>query len=105
MIRITIILAAALLCVTHAPAPDPRILSAINQAALDSAQQVQNDADGKFYCPMDADIRSPQPGSCPKCGMKLVEGVQDITEYPVNLTVEPLGPRATDRARLTFGVL
>jgi hypothetical protein len=104
MIRISIILAAALLCVAHAPAPDPRILSAINQAALDSSQQVQDDTDGKFYCPMDSDVRSPGPGFCPKCGMKLVEGVQDITEYPVDLTVEPLGPRAADLARLTFGV-
>jgi hypothetical protein len=102
MTRIVIILAAALFCVMYAPPPDPRILSAINQAALDSGQ---DDTGNKFYCPMDSDVRSAAPGFCPKCGMKLVEGVQDIAEYPVNLTVEPLEPRAANRARLTFGVL
>jgi hypothetical protein len=104
MIRITIILAAALLVVAHAPAPDPRILSAINQAAADSGRQPQDDTGGKFYCPMDADVRSPAPGFCPKCGMKLVEGVQDISEYPVDLLTQPLGPTAAGLERLTFGV-
>ena len=96
MTRIVIILAAALFCVMYAPPPDPRILSAINQATLDSGQQTQDDTDNKFYCPMDSDVRSAAPGVCPQCGMKLVEGVQDIAEYPVDLTVEPLGPRAAN---------
>jgi hypothetical protein len=102
MIRITMILAAVLLVVAHAPAPDPRVLSAINQA--DSGQQATDDTGGKFYCPMDSDVRSPGPGFCPKCGMKLVEGVQDISEYPVELATQPLGSRAADLERLTFGV-
>lgn len=105
MIRTSIILAAVLFCVVHAPTPDPRILAAINQAALDSGQPVLDDSDGKFYCPMDADVRSEGPGFCPKCGMKLVEGVQDIAEYPVDLTAEPLGPPAANLERLTFGVV
>jgi hypothetical protein len=26
-----------------------------------------------FVCPMDADVTSDKPGTCPKCGMTLVE--------------------------------
>jgi hypothetical protein len=105
MTRISIIFAAALFCVVQAPAPDPRILAAINAAAQASGQQDQDYTDGKFYCPMDSDVRSDGPGFCPRCGMKLVEGVRDIAEYPVSLTLEPPAPRAADLARLTFGVV
>jgi hypothetical protein len=105
MIRISIIFGAALFCVVRAPAPDPRILAAINAAAQASGQQAPDDSDGRFYCPMDSDIRSAEPGFCPRCGMRLVEGVRDIAEYPINLTLEPPAPRAADLARLTFGIV
>jgi hypothetical protein len=104
MLRTSIIVAAILFCVGHAPSPDPRVEAAITQAALDASQQTPDDTDGKFYCPMDADVRLPGPGYCPKCGMKLVEGVQDAVEYPLDLGVEPRGPFAVDPVRLTFGV-
>jgi Heavy metal binding domain len=25
-----------------------------------------------YYCPMHSNVRQPQPGKCPKCGMELV---------------------------------
>jgi hypothetical protein len=105
MIRVSILLAAAFFCVLHAPAPDPRVLAAINAAYLDSGPQLQSYPNGEFYCPMDGDVRRDGPGVCPKCGMKLVEGVKDIDEYPLNLTVQPPAPRATDLTRLTFRVV
>lgn len=30
-------------------------------------------ADGRFQCPMHAEVRSDKPGRCPVCGMNLVE--------------------------------
>jgi Heavy metal binding domain len=103
--RISLILAVALYCVLNAPAPDTRIVAAISAAATDSNQQVDDYTEGKFYCPMDADVRSSQEGFCPKCGMKLVAGVKDTSEYPINFSVEPKIPRVADLTRLTFGVV
>jgi hypothetical protein len=105
MIRISILLAAAFFCVLHAPTRDPRVLAAISAAYLDSGPQLQSYPNGEFYCPMDGDIRLDGPGFCPKCGMKLVAGVQEVDEYPLHLTVEPPAPRATKLTRLTFGVV
>src|SRR5579862_8064222 len=103
--RISLILAVALYCVLSAPAPDTRIVAAINAAVSDSNQEVEDYTEGKFYCPMDADVRSSEEGFCPKCGMKLVAGVKDTSEYPINFAVEPRNPRAADLTRLTFGVV
>jgi hypothetical protein len=105
MARIFIICTAILFCVVNAPAPDPRIAAAISAAAQDSNQQVDDSADGRFYCPMDSDVRSSVPGTCPRCGMKLVEGVKDSVEYPIDLKVEPETPRVAEPTRLTFGIV
>jgi Heavy metal binding domain len=105
MYRTAIILAAILFCVVHAPAPDPRVAAAMNSARIAATQQADPIPDGRFYCPMDSDIRSDAPGKCPRCGMTLVEGIKDSTEYPINFTVQPRAPRVNDVARLTFGIL
>ena len=42
-----------------------------------------------YVCPMDKDVRSDKPGFCPRCGMKLVLGIPDEIEYPLELTVHP----------------
>jgi hypothetical protein len=105
MYRIAIILAAILFCIVHAPTPDPRVAAAMNAASLAATQQADPIPDGRFYCPMDSDIRSDAPGKCPRCGMTLVEGIKDSTEYPINFTVQPRAPRVNDVARLTFGIL
>ena len=42
-----------------------------------------------FVCPMDPEVRSAQPGKCPKCGMKLKPGIRDQIEYPLHLQVTP----------------
>ena len=105
MIRISILLAAAFFCVLNAPAPDPRVQAALNAAYLDSGPPLQSYPNGEFYCPMDGDIRLDGPGVCPKCGMKLVEGVQDVDEYPLTLSVEPRELRAAQLTRLNFGIV
>ena len=45
--------------------------------------------DKVYVCPMDPDVRSNQGGVCPRCGMKLVAGLPDPVEYPMELTVTP----------------
>ena len=53
-----------------------------------------------FYCPMDKDVRSDKPGTCHKCGMKLVVGVPDQTEYPLEIKVKPAKFRAGQKVQL-----
>ncbi len=54
---------------------------------------------------MDPDYRSDGPGVCPKCGMKLVPGVPDRVEYPLEITQSPERLRAGDTATLTLRIL
>jgi hypothetical protein len=57
-----------------------------------------------YVCPMDRDIRSNNPGKCSRCGMELVAGIPDPTEYHMDLTVSPKPARPNERVRLTFEV-
>jgi len=57
-----------------------------------------------WVCPMDKDIRSLVPGNCPRCGMKLANGVPDPVEYHLNLTVSPRAPKPDEPAHLVFDI-
>src|SRR3954467_15028151 len=57
-----------------------------------------------WVCPMDKDIRSLSPGNCPRCGMKLANGVADPAEYHLNLDVTPRAPKINQPAHLVFDV-
>lgn len=57
-----------------------------------------------YMCPMDKDIRSNGPGTCPRCGMKLVADIPDPVEYHMDVTVTPQAPRPGGMAHLTFEV-
>jgi hypothetical protein len=103
MTRISILVVAVLFCIWSAPAPDPRVQAAIN-ASAPSNQQVLDYTEASYYCPMDPDVRTTQPGLCPRCGMKLVGGIPDIVEYPLNLTLNPELPKPEDVTRLNFGI-
>ena len=102
MARIAIISAVALFCLLTARPPDPRVIAAIEASSHN--HQLQDGLDGSFYCPMDPDVRSTRAGNCSRCGMTLVEGVPDIVEYPLDLTLAPSPPRAKELTRLTFGL-
>jgi hypothetical protein len=54
---------------------------------------------------MDPDVRSAKPDRCRKCGMKLVAGIPDPLEYPVDLEVQPRVPDPSRPVRLTFRIL
>ncbi|MCZ2148855.1 MAG: hypothetical protein LC126_13895 [Bryobacterales bacterium] len=66
------------------------------------AGPASNDAD--FICPMDKDVREKQPGTCPRCGMKLIPGIPDSSEYPVYLDLSPRVPRPDKPVGMTFRV-
>jgi len=57
-----------------------------------------------YVCPMDPDVRSADPGKCPRCGMSLVLGILDPTEYPLDLTLTPRTPRPGEQVELLFRI-
>jgi len=105
MARLAIILAVTAFCLYTTPPPNPRVLAALDALSSRHSHQVRGDTDGSFYCPMEPDVRSNQAGKCPRCGMTLVEGVPDILEYPVDLSLAPAVPHPNELTRLTFGLI
>jgi heavy metal-binding protein len=57
-----------------------------------------------YVCPMDPDVRATVPGSCARCGMKLVVGVVDPIEYALDVKLQPRVPRADQSVELIFAV-
>lgn len=54
---------------------------------------------------MDPDVRSTQPGQCPRCGMKLVQKQISPLEFPLSVTVEPRAWKPNEPIRITFEIL
>jgi len=54
---------------------------------------------------MDPDIRSNVPGLCTRCGMKLVAGIPEPVEFPLDLKVMPRAVKPGEKAQLEFSVL
>lgn len=57
-----------------------------------------------FICPMDPDVRQHDPGTCPRCGMKLASGLPEPTEYHLDLTTTPRAIRPGQPINLSFAV-
>jgi Heavy metal binding domain len=57
-----------------------------------------------YQCPMDPDVRSNQPGKCPKCGMTLQSGIPEPLEFPMDLEVSPLPIKVGQKQVLTFTI-
>lgn len=57
-----------------------------------------------YVCPMDKDVRSDKPGICPRCGMKLVLGIPDDVEYPMDLSIRPPVFHAGEKVQLKFRI-
>ena len=61
--------------------------------------------DGLVYqCPMDADVRSNQPGVCPRCGMTLRAGIPEPVEFPMDFFMSPRPVKPGAKVQLTFAV-
>jgi hypothetical protein len=57
-----------------------------------------------YFCPMDRDIHSASPGACPRCGMKLVAGLPEYRDYPVQIWSIPSVLRAGEQSQLFFRI-
>jgi hypothetical protein len=60
--------------------------------------------DNVFICPMDPDVRSNQPGTCRRCGMKLREGIPEPAEFHLSLTLSPRAVKPNETEQLKFSV-
>jgi hypothetical protein len=60
--------------------------------------------DNVFICPMDPDVRSNQPGTCRRCGMKLREGIPEPVEFHLGLTLTPRAAKPNQPEQLKFSV-
>jgi Heavy metal binding domain len=58
-----------------------------------------------YQCPMDPDVRENAPGKCRKCGMTLVAGLPEPTEFPMDFSVSPQPVKLGAPETLTFTVL
>lgn len=58
----------------------------------------------EFICPMHPDVRSGQPGRCPRCGMDLVANLPDRVEYPLHLRLTPSSLHPGGAVQMAFTV-
>ena len=59
--------------------------------------------DGSVWvCPMDPDVRGHNPGTCPRCGMALKNGLPDQVEYHLDLKTDPSPIQAGKPTELRF---
>ncbi len=79
-----------------------QFLGALGAAPLLRAQVP--DPSSIFICPMDPDVRSHDPGTCPRCGMKLASGLPEPAEYHMDMTSTPRFIRPGSPIRLSFAV-
>jgi len=57
-----------------------------------------------YICPMDPDVRSDRAGKCRRCGMTLITGVPEPTEFHVDVTSIPASPEPGRPAVLQYAV-
>jgi Heavy metal binding domain len=109
VLRVSALVVVVILCALHAPAPDPRVVAArlangITLPVATAGTPLVDYPDGDWVCPMDKDVRANAPGNCPRCGMKLVEGIKDLVEFPIAMTVTPQPVRPGQDTVLNFGI-
>ena len=73
-------------------------------AAIALAQTVPQQPSPDFVCPMHRDVRSATPGTCPRCGMRLVGAIPDVNPYPLSLALTPRAPKPGERVVLSFKI-
>jgi hypothetical protein len=79
-------------------------LAGAQQPGNTVSSQPPGAATADYVCPMDKDVRSDKPGTCPRCGMKMVLGIPDELEYSMELQVNPTAFRAGNNVQLTFRI-
>src|ERR1700685_596644 len=109
MVRLLALVVAALACAVFVPAPDaPSAQSSWAEGLPDlwakTALSSLLSPASSFICPMDRDVSSKTPGSCPRCGMKLVAGIPDSKEYLVHIATRPPVLEPGKNVELTFRI-
>ena len=94
------VLTSAALSSQEGSSPIPSTPPSVNRGSAAALSQPALE----YVCPMDRDIRSKTPGVCPRCGMKLVQGIPEFREYPLTLTTQPSVLKAGEKVRLNFQV-
>jgi hypothetical protein len=89
-IPMSILLASGGLCAQQVPAPGPSNTFVI---APSTDPPTPEEANVKFVCPMDPDVRSKELGFSPRCGMRLVAGFL----YFAGMTINPRAVKAGGR--------
>ena len=97
----TLALTAACVGVFWAQEPRP---AALVEAPKDGSLAQVLAQDVVWVCPMDPDIRSHNPGTCPRCGMKLLTGIPEPREYHVELNLSARPPKVGQQTELTFSI-
>jgi Heavy metal binding domain len=96
-----VLIAAGITAACHRPPPPTDVASDSRSAPTVAPKPA---IDLAYVCPMDRDIRSSGPGTCPRCGMTLVAGIPDQTEYHVDVAVSPRPARPRELVHVTFAV-
>lgn len=92
-------------CGDEAPTPSESMAEAVNDSAMEHAAK---HLDPKYVCPMHPQIVKDEPGTCPICGMDLVEKLMDsgAGKYPEvalsGAVVQNMGVRTTRVERGTL---
>ena len=74
------------------------------EAVVRGQQRVDPAANRDWVCPMDPDYRSENPGTCPKCGMKLVLGIPERVEFDMQVTHSPALLKPGELGTLDFHI-
>jgi hypothetical protein len=81
------------------------LLTVAGAARAQNLLPTASPTDGIVYvCPMDPDVRSNNPGVCPRCGMKLASGIPEQAEFHMDLVVTPRPIKPGLPSRLSFYV-
>ncbi len=85
----------------------PPIVSAGPISQTPDSRPPRKDTEGPqdWVCPMDPDVRSDKPGTCPRCGMKLALHVPERVEYHLEMSTAPVVVQPNQKATLTFRIL
>jgi hypothetical protein len=87
-----------------APATLDTAIQAANQAASGNVNPNAPVDDTVWVCPMDPDVRSSKPGECPRCGMKLANGIPDPVEYHMDVEASPRPVKTGQKTNLAIHV-
>src|SRR5271169_5644437 len=109
MVRVLALLGATVLCAALVPMPDsPSTQGTWAEGEPDSWAKLDLSAlqglGVGYVCPMDRDVSSKTPGSCPRCGMKLVAGIPDSKEYSVQIATRPQVLKPGENIEFTFHI-